>query len=152
MSRSGYTEDYFETWDLVRWRGAVASAIRGRRGQAFLREMAAALDAMPQRRLIVGRLVRPDGECCAIGAVLRARGRTSAEIHRALYGPPLPGLDAGDDPEDDADRADIAALAGISGALAAEIMEENDDYQNRTPEERWLYMRQWVASRIKEQS
>ena len=31
MSRSGY-EDGLEMWDLIRWRGAVASAIRGKRG------------------------------------------------------------------------------------------------------------------------
>jgi hypothetical protein len=37
MSRSGYSDD-LENWSLIRWRGAVASAIRGRRGQAFLRE------------------------------------------------------------------------------------------------------------------
>jgi hypothetical protein len=46
MSRSGYSDDHSE-WDLIRWRGAVASAIRGKRGQAFLRELLVALDAMP---------------------------------------------------------------------------------------------------------
>ena len=34
MSRSGYTDEC-DGWELVRWRGAVNSAIRGKRGQAF---------------------------------------------------------------------------------------------------------------------
>ena len=67
MSRSGYSDEC-DGWDLIRWRGAVASAIRGQRGQAFLREMLSALDAMPEKRLISEELER-DGEVCAMGAV-----------------------------------------------------------------------------------
>lgn len=44
MSRSGYNDDC-DGWALIRWRGAVNSAINGKRGQAFLRELVAALDA-----------------------------------------------------------------------------------------------------------
>ena len=51
MSRSGYTDDFDDQWALIRWRGAVTSAIRGKRGQEFLREMAAAMDAMPEKSL-----------------------------------------------------------------------------------------------------
>ena len=45
MSRSGYTDDYDDgyEWANIRWRGAVKSAIRGKRGQATLK---AILDAM----------------------------------------------------------------------------------------------------------
>ena len=49
MSRSGYTDDMEDMWQHICWRGAVASAIRGRRGQAFLREMLAAMDAIAGR-------------------------------------------------------------------------------------------------------
>jgi hypothetical protein len=45
MSRSGYSDD-LDPLALGRWRGRVASAMRGKRGQAFLREMLAAMDAM----------------------------------------------------------------------------------------------------------
>ncbi len=51
MSRSGYSDD-LDQGDLNRWRGAVASAIRGKRGQSFLRELLASLDAMPRKELI----------------------------------------------------------------------------------------------------
>ena len=47
MSRSGYSDDD-EDGRLAMWRGAVQSAIRGKRGQAALRELLTALDAMRQ--------------------------------------------------------------------------------------------------------
>ncbi len=57
MSRSGYSEDG-DQWQMIKWRGAVASAFRGRRGQAFLREMRDALDALPVKRLLRDELVQ----------------------------------------------------------------------------------------------
>lgn len=56
------------------WRGAVNSAIHGKRGQGFLRDMAAALDAMPNKTLVANALQTPSGEVCAMGAVGVARG------------------------------------------------------------------------------
>ena len=38
MSRSGYCDE-LEQSELAMWRGQVASAIRGKRGQAFLVEL-----------------------------------------------------------------------------------------------------------------
>ena len=132
MSRSDYSDDCTE-WDLIRWRGAVASAIRGKRGQALLREMLAVLDAMPEKRLIAKELVTADGEVCALGAVGRARNM-----------PSLKDID----PED---SASIAVAFGIADALAREIMFKNDDpWLRRTPEGRWVHMRAWVAENIKE--
>jgi hypothetical protein len=128
MSRSGYSDDC-DGWALIRWRGAVASAIRGKRGQAFLNEMLAALDAMPYRELIAENLEMPDGSVCAIGAVGKCRGVDMSEI----------------DPED---RDAVAAVFGIPPALAAEIMYENDECLYWAPEHRWQYMRSWVASQI----
>ena len=63
MNRSGYTEEG-DNWSVVRWRGAVKAAIRGKRGQAFLRELACTCEqceAVLSRRsarvaLVVGEL------------------------------------------------------------------------------------------------
>ena len=133
MSRSGYSED-IEEWALIRWRGAVASAIRGKRGQAFLREMLAALDAMPEKRLIDCEL-EVNGEVCALGSVGKARGLDMSEL----------------DPED---RYTVANVFGIARAMAAEIVFENDDgagyWSKETPEARWHRMRAWVVSNLKE--
>jgi hypothetical protein len=51
MSRSGYSDD---CKNEGLWRAAVARAVCGKRGQAFVREMAATLDAMSVKELIAG--------------------------------------------------------------------------------------------------
>ena len=119
-----------EQWDLIRWRGAVKSAIRGKRGQKLLREMLEALDAMPVKELIAGSLQEQDGGVCALGALAQRKGIDVSAI----------------DPEE---SKDVAKAFGIADALAREIAFENDEQQHLiTPEQRWKYMREWVASRI----
>lgn len=130
MSRSNYSDD-IEQWDLIRWRGAVNSAIRGRRGQGFLRELAAALDAMPEKKLIILELQNQDGEVCALGAVGVARGID------------MKGIDA-EEPHEVADAFDIAV------ALACEIAYINDEsWRPLTPKQRWHRVRVWVAENIR---
>ncbi len=45
MSRSGYDDNYDDEALCNLWRGAVERAIKGKRGQAFLREMRALVSA-----------------------------------------------------------------------------------------------------------
>jgi len=148
MSRSGYCDDYGyeDPLALGRWRQAVRRALEGKRGQAFLRETLAALDAMPEKRLITGDLVRTNSVlrptedwsngCCTLGAVALARGVDTTSV----------------DPHE---RDEVAALFGIAPAMAAEISFENDEHSpfgmrnKETPEQRWQRMRAWVASKIK---
>lgn len=130
MSRSGYGDYYFDNWDVIRWRGAVASAIRGRRGQAFLKEMLAALDALPEKKLVREDLENEYG-VCALGAVGRMRGLDMSQI----------------DPED---PEQVIGAFKISNALAREIMWYNDDaWWHLTDEQRFEKMRNWVAKKIK---
>jgi hypothetical protein len=133
MSRSGYSEDC-EGWKLIMWRGAVASATRGRRGQSILKEMLAALDAMLEKRLIASKL-ELGGKGCALGAVGKARGVDLRNV----------------DPED---RYRVAQLFNIAPTLAAEIVYENDEgagyWRKETPEQRFERMRKWVVSHIRE--
>jgi hypothetical protein len=129
MSRSGYSDDC-EHWDLIRWRGAVASAMRGFRGQAFLQEMRAALDALPERKLIAEEL-EDEGAVCAIGAVGKRRGVDMTEM-------------------DPYDRETVAATFGIPHTLACEIFWVNDDGAYReTPEERFKRVYKWVDGSIR---
>lgn len=132
MSRSGYSDDC-TGWALICWRGAVAQAIRGKRGQQFLRDLVTALDALPTKRLIDEEL-EADGEVCALGSVGKLRGIAMA------------GLDP-------YDREGVAQTFGIARALAAEIMFENDDgfWRHDTPEQRWVRMRQWAVDNLKAQ-
>ncbi|SDS19438.1 hypothetical protein SAMN05216421_1076 [Halopseudomonas xinjiangensis] len=141
MSRSGYCDDS-GGWDLIRWRGAVNSAIRGKRGQQFLRELLEQMDAMESKRLVEGAL-EADGEFCTLGVVAAGRGLKA------------------NDPED---AEEAANLLGIANALAREIVYENDEcgmyrrnpttgsYEQETPEQRWVRMRAWVAKQIAEQA
>lgn len=143
MSRSGYSDDCDDNWALICWRGAVKSALRGRRGQAFLRELIDALDALPQPRLISHDLVvAPEyevigaAEYCALGAVGRQRRLALTEV-------------------DPYDRETVAGTFGIADAMAAEIMHENDEgggYWNDTPEKRWARVRAWAVANLKKET
>jgi len=184
MSRHGYCDgdDVDDYWSVIRWQGAVQSAIRGKRGQALLRRMAQALDAMPDQRLIAEELVREhDGACCALGSVAK-----------------LDGIDVSAVDPEDSDQ--VAVRFNIAPSLAREITWQNDEhvkplkevreggyylapdgrriepwsrerrerndlelvplrYRDPTPEElernerdRWRWVRAWVHARIIEDS
>lgn len=134
MSRSGYTDD---DENLAMWRGQVASAIRGKRGQRLLVDLLAALDAMPEKALVPGELETADGAVCALG---RVRGIDMQKI----------------DPED---PPQVAAAFDIAEQLAQEIVYMNDEHFDYawegskrvdfSPEQRWIGMRAWVAKQIK---
>ena len=143
MSRSGYVDDCENPILMINWRGAVASAIRGHRGQAFLRELAAALDAMPDKRLSAGSFKHENGCYCTLGVIGAARGLDMAAFDRDLGG--MDGLDAGK----------VGKAFGIARAMACEIMSCNDeefDYDCRLAADpdarRWELMRDWVGSQI----
>ena len=132
MSRHGYSDDFDDLWGMIRYRGAVASAIRGRRGQAFLHELRAALDALPAKRLCESAF-ESGADCCALGAVARSRGI------------PMPQADY----DDHGIASEVAPVFGIANALAAEIMYVNDDAWcyvggGCTPEQRWRYVSAWL--------
>jgi hypothetical protein len=132
MSRSGYSDECDDEWEAVRWRGAVTAALRGQRGQAFLREMLAALDALPAPRLIREELVTTEG-CCAMGAVALRRGTDVSDV-------------------DPYDTDTIADTFGIAEAMVSQIAYVNDDDFNyagdETPERRFARVRAWVLRHI----
>lgn len=135
MSRSGYMDDVdcdFSNIMQINWRGAVCSAMRGKRGQAFLKEALAVLEAMPVKRLITEDLEK-DGEVCFLGAVGKARGIDMSKL----------------DPED---SGPVADTFGIADAMARELVYMNDEanYLSESPEARYERMLAWVKTQIKE--
>lgn len=142
MSRAGYIDDVYDQeaqWQLIRWRGAVNSALRGRRGQAFLRGLARALDAMPEKRLEAGTLRTSEGEFCVLGAYYQHAGIQIPEME----------ADFDDGYLSDDDYATLASDLNIAEAMARELMYENDEGAwNETPKHRWQRMRAWVAGQI----
>ncbi|HEX4843218.1 MAG TPA: hypothetical protein VFV57_06065 [Limnobacter sp.] len=159
MSRSGYVDDIEDNWRHICWRGAVNSAIKGKRGQAFLKELIAALDAMPKKALIGNSLVTSSGEYCTLGVLGASRGIDLEKI----------------DPED---WEQVANAFSIAPAMVREIVFENDEvfndwewvygeicgpmptrwgqqhntsvrvYKENAAELRWAHMRKWAESQL----
>lgn len=130
MSRSGYTDD---PENLAMWRGQVASAIRGKRGQKFLQDLLDALDAMPEKKLIHGDLRDDSGCVCALGAVGLKRGINVDSLDTYEYD-------------------ELGKTFDIAHQLAQEVMFENDEgaWRGReSPEDRWARVRKWAAENIR---
>lgn len=140
MSRSGYDDSGGDNLEL--YRQAVRVAIKGKRGQRMLNDLAAALDAMPEKRLVVGVFVQEDGpkrEVCALGCLGLARGMKPDEIN-----------DLQPD-EADTNYSGLSAGFDIAQSLAREVMYENDEcgaWGGETPEQRWTRMRDWVNENL----
>lgn len=117
------------------YRATVKRSIRGKRGQAFLRELRDAMDAMPEKILIAEELIDGEGDCCAIGVVCKSRG-----LDVSATDPHCPDS--------------VAGLVGVARCLAAEIEYENDECGpwrgGETPAERWTRMRKWVDDQIED--
>ncbi len=171
MSRSGYTynDGIEDIWRFIMWRGRVASAIRGKRGQVLLRDLLAVLDAMPEKRLYPNSFATASGEYCTLGVLGAARGIKMDDLG---------------DADDGCDESLVAERFGVAAPLVQEIMWMNDEWvdddkpvdveicgpvrphypdygrHRRTvympdvtaPQERWRVMRDWVAKQIKEQA
>lgn len=136
MSRSGYVDDGSSgEWAMICYRGAVKSALRGKRGQAFLKELLADLDAMPEKRLISNNF-QSDGEMCTLGVIAKARNVDLSDITEDKY------------------EWDVGLVAAkrlnIAEAMAREIMFMNDEwaYNPESPEKRFNRMRNWVLESI----
>jgi len=124
--------------DWGRYEAAKRSTLRGRRGQAFLRELIAALDALPRPELSAGALGnRRTGCVCALGAVALAQGDSFEDLAK----------DNGNwSPEDAAD------WYGISPTLANEIIGANDDWRDGNSldvrRSRWRHVRAWAVANL----
>ena len=134
MSRSGYMEGGIgsqeEQWAHIRYRGAVTSAFRGKRGQSFLREALLALEEHADGKLISSDL-EAGGCYCTLGAVGAARGLDMSRI----------------------DPYDVETVSGkfdVAEAMAREIVYENDEgsYRPETPEQRYQRMHRYLSGCI----
>ncbi len=72
MSRINYCDDEDQPGQFALWNANVYRSVRGKAGLASLRELEAALLALPRKRL-VRHVVACDGDVCAVGAVLLMR-------------------------------------------------------------------------------
>lgn len=76
MSRIAYSDEEQFSGQFELWQANCQRSLHGKAGQAALRELEAALLAMPSKRLIANQLQDEHGDVCAIGALVRYKGIT----------------------------------------------------------------------------
>lgn len=128
----------------------VERSIKGRKGQALLRELREELLAMPEKKLIRGRLADEQGHVCAVGALVVARrcakGERREDVLRDLAAKIA-------DEYDDYDGWEITASEGVRvGAtfgLAYALGDLNDESSyGQTDEERHASVLAWLEKRL----
>lgn len=132
MSRSGYSF-YGDPGSVNLYRGNIGRTIAGKKGQAFLKELAGFMDAMPEKILIENELIDAKGQCCTMGVYFKAKGIDVSKINPNEYD-------------------QVAGAIGISEMMVREIAFENDEAAItilETPAHRWVRMRGWVSMNLK---
>lgn len=99
-------EDYPGQFNL--WQANCRRSLQGKVGQTELRELEAALLALPEKRLIHGALTNDEGDVCAIGAYARHKGVDLSKF----------------DPEYESD--DVGIAAGMPRLVAWSVVALND--------------------------
>lgn len=146
----------------------VEQALKGKKGQKFLRELEAELVAMPEKRLFRGTLaiapatlgfgVKLEGEVCALGVVAVARavrkGLSRDEAFAKVAQVARPSKDD-EDYENGYQKIEKAAKElGISTPLAYAIVSANDEGfyaslgDDRSPEALYRAMLGWIRAQI----
>ncbi len=124
-------------------------AIKGKKGQRILKELEGALLALPEKRLINDGFATPEGDVCAMAALMLSRliaGGLSKEdamlaMKKQIDFDPASNWDAISGP---------AEVLKICEPLVWAIVEQNDEYSGRTPEETYDRVLAWVRSHIKQ--
>jgi hypothetical protein len=108
----------------------VQLSIQSDKGQGFLKDLALALEEMPEKRLITNALKCKFG-FCALGVLGEKRGIDLDEL-------------------DPGNSKLVAKIFAVDEPMVKEIAYRNDDhFGHLTPETRWAAMRDWVQSNIK---
>jgi hypothetical protein len=141
MTRLYYDDDCGPSEEGLR-QGWLRSAIRGQRGQRFLRDLVAALDALPTPELSSGALEDPEtGCCCAFGAVLRFRGAENVPL---WFHPE----------EEDMMPDSLAEPFDVSKTLAWAVVQANEEMCSSNTEQdrrrRWAEVRAWAVCNLQE--
>lgn len=155
MSRVYYSDDEEFPGEFNLQEANTNRSMRGKQGQAVLREMEAALVALPRKRLIQGA-VACDGDVCAVGAVLAVRKATAEGVSVEEATARL-GVELGErwEQEDD-DTQQRGEDAGMPRLVAWRLVALNDvdfgdEYIGRaiTPEQRYEKVLAWVQEHLR---
>jgi hypothetical protein len=134
MSRRGISDEEEYPGQFGLWEGNCRRSIKGKAGQAALRELEAALLALPEKRLIVGELENAAGEVCALGALKRYKGVEEVKA----------------DPE--WEMEEVGVELGMPRLVAWQVVYVNDegvDWRSlASPEERYEKVLAWVRTQL----
>ena len=106
--RINYAEEEDRPGQFALWNANCRRSINGKAGQRELRELEAALLALPEKRLIRDLLQDDEGGVCAIGCYAKHKGVDLSKF----------------DPEDESDEVGIAA--GMPRLVAWQLVALND--------------------------
>lgn len=132
--RISYSDEEEVPGQFALWQANCRRSLQGKKGQAALRELEAALLALPEKRLIADKMIDADGEVCAIGALAKHKGRDLlAEPH---MGDP-------DEFEGDGEMEEIGVELGMPRLVAWKVVCKNDveidgHYENLPGPYRWF--------------
>lgn len=136
------------------WEENLRRTISGRKGQQALRDLEAALLALPEPKLISSNLAL-NGQVCAMGALVLHRLCAQGEDREAV----MVELEQAIDPDADEygtgaiETAEMGKAVGLTFTLAWHIGEVNDEWRRggeETPEERYERVLAWTRKRILE--
>lgn len=127
--RISYTDDEDFGGQFSLQEANVRRSLKGKAGQRELRELEAALVALPEKRLIHGSLVDDDGGVCAIACYAKHKGVS------------LETIDTGD--------YDVGIGAGMPRLVAWKVVALNDlELGGETPENRYIAVLEWVRKQL----
>lgn len=142
MTRISYSDDETYPGQFHLWQANCRRSLAGKNGQAALRELEAALMALPEKRLIAGAF-EDEGDVCPIAAVAKHRGLTATDIKADL----------------DEEMEEVGVELGMPRLVAWKIVALNDiEIDGRymgtafipvTPEDRYERVLAWVRGNIK---
>lgn len=150
-----YISSGSEDWDEGRqalWDNAVNRATYSKRGQIVLRELEAALLALPEPRLIEGLLCDGSG-VCAVGAIAAYRkvqgGLSWEDAFKALDESDQYDAEGGDFPSLDSTAQQASDTLKMAFSLAWSMAYTNDELLGHmTSEGRYERMLAWVRARL----
>lgn len=142
-----YDEEFANQGEL--WSANVQRHLKGAKGQAVLRELRDVLLALPEKKLINGRLADEQGCVCTVGALAAHRGVSLQELADLVK--PDPRWGDIDSYDAEIRTLDLGHRIGLKEVMSVTLAARNDDWRapmNETDEERYERVLKWVESAL----
>lgn len=139
-------EDFAGHFEL--WQANCRRSLKGKKGQSALRELEAALLALPEKRLIANKLQDRQGEVCALGALAKYKNHEMAVAETTED-------DEWDDEWDydiDGSMEEFGVSLGMPRMVAWKVVALNDiELEGLSPESRYERVLAWTQRQISTQ-